>query len=279
MPKRAREADETAPGSEWVGCCVMLTPAAARGKRLPEAVVMKILRVMGGTGCSRVLLEYDHRGEKKQYTDSFLWGAPLSERYIKVESTTVPMDRERFLAEWTFQGTAPNLPREGRALGEVLPSFQLQKNVEQPVSVVQPNARRAVAAVLACGVQPFKLDDVFRVSCRGERFETESEALRADAAGRLRRDAWMQGVFCGDSPVREECARRVGRCSLHPWQAAIVARIIRLVGLPDSWTSPARSLELTRSTCSASCHSAPPCSTQARGWARPLWPQLSLWTA
>ena len=102
--------------------------------------MLKILRVMGGRGCSRVLVEYDHRGEKKQYTDSFLWGAPLSERYIKVASTTVPMDRESFLAEWTFQGTAPNLPREGRALGEVLPSFQLRKNVEQPVSVVQPDA-------------------------------------------------------------------------------------------------------------------------------------------
>ena len=91
-------------------------------------------------------------------------------------------------------------PSIGRALGEVLPSFQLQKNVEQPVSVDQPDARGAVAAVLACAIQPFKLDGVFRVSCGGERFETESEALRDHAAGRLCRDAWMQSVFFGRRP-------------------------------------------------------------------------------
>ncbi len=47
MPKRARDADETPEDSEWIGCSVMFTPAAARGKRLPEAIVMKILRVGG----------------------------------------------------------------------------------------------------------------------------------------------------------------------------------------------------------------------------------------
>ena len=48
MPKRFREeTDSLAEGldGEWVGRCVMLKPAAARGKRLPETLVEKICRV------------------------------------------------------------------------------------------------------------------------------------------------------------------------------------------------------------------------------------------
>ena len=76
MPKRARETDEK-QDSEWIGCAVMLTPAAARGKRLPEAIVMKILRVTRGAS-SKVVVEYDLNGVKKQYTDIFLSDTPLS---------------------------------------------------------------------------------------------------------------------------------------------------------------------------------------------------------
>ena len=47
MPKRARETEE-AQDSTWIGRAVMLTPAAARGKRLPEAIVIKSLRVARG---------------------------------------------------------------------------------------------------------------------------------------------------------------------------------------------------------------------------------------
>ena len=48
MPKHFREeTDSPAEGfdGEWVGLCVMLKPAAARGKRLPETLVAKICRV------------------------------------------------------------------------------------------------------------------------------------------------------------------------------------------------------------------------------------------
>ena len=48
MPKHFREeTDSLAEGldGEWVGRCVMLKPAAARGKRLPETLVEKICRV------------------------------------------------------------------------------------------------------------------------------------------------------------------------------------------------------------------------------------------
>ena len=83
MPKRARETEET-QDSAWIGRAAMLTPAAARGKRLPEAIVMKILRVTRGAGASKVLLEYDLNGVKKQYTDIFLSGTPLSMRYVAV---------------------------------------------------------------------------------------------------------------------------------------------------------------------------------------------------
>ena len=65
MPKRARETDEK-QDSEWIGCAVMLTPTAARGKRLPEAIVMKILRVTRVVGAStKVLMECDLNGVKK----------------------------------------------------------------------------------------------------------------------------------------------------------------------------------------------------------------------
>ena len=48
MPKHFREeTDSLAEGLDggWVGRCVMLKPAAARGKRLPETLVAKICRV------------------------------------------------------------------------------------------------------------------------------------------------------------------------------------------------------------------------------------------
>ena len=61
MPKRARETEETQDAA-WIGRAVMLTPAAARGKRLPEAIVMKILRVTQGVGASKVLVEYSSHG-------------------------------------------------------------------------------------------------------------------------------------------------------------------------------------------------------------------------
>ena len=236
MPKRARETEET-QDSAWIGRAAMLTPAAARGKRLPEAIVMKILRVTRGAGASKVLLEYDLNGVKKQYTDGFLSGTPLAERFVAV-AAAVRMDSERFMAVWSFQGAAPyaapaECPRE-RALGEVLPALQLRTNVELPISIDKSNARRTAAAVLACSIQPFVLDDVFRVSCGEESFLTKSEDVRAEAMGRRCRDAWMESVFCGDSPAREESARRVGRCLLHPWQAAVVARIMRLAGRPGS---------------------------------------------
>ena len=57
MPKRDRETDEK-QDSEWTGCAVMLTPTAARGKSLPEAIVMMILRVTGAVGASaKVFME------------------------------------------------------------------------------------------------------------------------------------------------------------------------------------------------------------------------------
>ena len=42
MPKRSLDTDVD---GEWVGRSVMLKPAAARGKRLPETMVAKICRV------------------------------------------------------------------------------------------------------------------------------------------------------------------------------------------------------------------------------------------
>ena len=133
----------------------MLTPAAARGKRLAEAIVMKILRVARAVGAStKVLMEYDLNGVKKQYTDTFLSGTPLSDRYIAVASQAVPMNCERFMAAWSFEDPAPYLPlcERERALEEVMPPFQPQASVEPPLSIDQPDARRTAAAVLACGI-------------------------------------------------------------------------------------------------------------------------------
>lgn len=57
MPKRARETGDETQDSVWIGASVMLTPA--RGKRLHEAIVMKIIRVIRGGGAARVQLEFD----------------------------------------------------------------------------------------------------------------------------------------------------------------------------------------------------------------------------
>lgn len=207
MPKRARDTDDTPQDSEWVGCSVMLTPTAARGKRLPEAIVMKILRVARRGSSSKVQLEYDHEGETKQYTDAFRSDTPLSERYLKVVSTTAPMDRETFLAEWSFQGAAPCLPLVGRALGEVLPPFQLQTNLEQPIRIKQSDVRKRVSAVLACAIQPFQLEDVLRVSCGGGRFETE-----IGGSARRGQGAPLQGRLDGKRLLRSLCRAR-GVCA------------------------------------------------------------------
>ena len=52
-----------------------------------------------------------------------------------------------------------------------------------------PGGRRAaVAAALACSIQPFQFGDLFRVECEGLSFETTSDAVRAEAHARLQRD-------------------------------------------------------------------------------------------
>ena len=107
MPKRSR-ADANCPAEnldgEWIGKCVMLKPAAARGKRLPETVVATIRRISRHAATTAVLLEYSANGVAKTYTDSFPRLEPLSARYTQVQEAAAPLDRERFLRQWCFNG-------------------------------------------------------------------------------------------------------------------------------------------------------------------------------
>ena len=101
MPKRSLETDVD---GEWVGRSVMLKPAAARGKRLPETTVAKICRVTRHATNAAVLLEYSANGVSKTYTDIFTCCEALSTRYIQVQETAKPLDRAQFLLQWCFPG-------------------------------------------------------------------------------------------------------------------------------------------------------------------------------
>ena len=161
MPKRSlEEADSTARGhdSQWACRSVMLKPAAARGKRLPETMVAKIRRVTRHAMNAAVLLEYSANGVSKTYTDVFPSSEALSTRYIRVQEAAAPVNKEQFLRTWCFQSPAPTAPRSGRDLSEILPAFQLDSNTSVPPAAGAnvPDAQRAaVAAVLACSIQPF----------------------------------------------------------------------------------------------------------------------------
>ena len=100
MPKRFREeTDSLAEGldGEWVGRCVMLKPAAARGKRLPETLVAKICRVTRSGMVASVILQYTANGVTKTYTDTFHRWEALSTRYIQVQEAAAPMDRKQLM--------------------------------------------------------------------------------------------------------------------------------------------------------------------------------------
>ena len=83
-------------------------------------------------------------------------------------------------------------------MSEILPAFQLKTNINVPptVGATVPDAQRAaVAAVLACSIQPFQLGDLFRASCGDLSFETTSDAVRAEAHMRIQRDCHLEGLF------------------------------------------------------------------------------------
>ncbi len=232
MPKRSLETDVD---GEWVGRSVMLKASAARGKRLPETMVAKICRVSRHATNASVLLEYSANGTTKTYSDVFPSSEALAARYIQVQEAAAPLNREQFMRQWCYQGPARSAPHVGRALREILPAFKLQTNINVPpaVGANAPDAHRAaVAAVLACSIQPFQFGDLFRASCSDLHFETTSEAVRAEAHMRIQRDCHLEGLFHCTS-TKDEATRRLGRCTLHPWQAAVLARIMQLMQRPE----------------------------------------------
>ena len=126
MPKRSLETDVD---SEWVGRSVMLKPAAAQGKRLPETIVAKIRRVTWHATNASVLLEYSANGTTKTYSDVFPSSEALAARYIQVQDEAAPVDKEQFMRQWSYQGPTRSAPRSGHALSEILPAFQLNTNI------------------------------------------------------------------------------------------------------------------------------------------------------
>ena len=107
MPKRSLEdIDSVAErlDSEWVGRWVMLKPAVAQRKRLPENLVAKISHVSRSGMIASVLLEYSADGIPKTYTDNFHRWEALSTRYIQVPEAAAPLDKEQFMRQWCYQG-------------------------------------------------------------------------------------------------------------------------------------------------------------------------------
>ena len=90
MPKRGLD-EATGLESEWIGRCVMLRPAAARGKRLPETTVATVRRVSQHATSTAVVLEYSAHGVTKTYIDSFPRLEPLSARYTQVQEAAAPL--------------------------------------------------------------------------------------------------------------------------------------------------------------------------------------------
>ena len=122
MPKRRlEEAHSSADGldGEWVGRWVMLRPAAAQRKRLPENLVAKISQVSRSGMTASVLLEYSADGIPKTYTDNFHRWEALSTRYIQVPEAAAPLDKEQFMRQWCFQGPMKSAPRTGEALSAI----------------------------------------------------------------------------------------------------------------------------------------------------------------
>ena len=110
MPKRSLETDVD---GVWVGRSVMLKPAAARGKRLPETMVAKICRVTRHATNASVLLAYSANGTTKTHTDIFPSHEALSTRYIQVQEAAASMDRGQFIRQWCYQGPTRSAPRSG----------------------------------------------------------------------------------------------------------------------------------------------------------------------
>ena len=103
MPKRSlEEANSPAEGrdGEWVGRAVMLKPAAARGKRLPDTVVATVRHISAHAVDTYVLLEYAANGVSTTCTDRFLRREALSTRYIQVQETAAPLDQALFMRQW-----------------------------------------------------------------------------------------------------------------------------------------------------------------------------------
>ena len=160
MPKRARD-------EGWVGKTVMLKPHAASGKRLPEAAVLKVVGVSVDAKTARFTLQYTVNGVTRTTKDVFPAEADPAERFAVVEAESAPLNREKFVREWSFQGPAQAPTRHGLPLCDVLPAFQLQQNVEQPALADARDPRAAVTAALACAIAPFRFEDLLRVSCEG----------------------------------------------------------------------------------------------------------------
>ena len=232
----------------------MLKPAAARGKRLPETMVAKIRRVSRSATTASARLEYTaNNGVTKIYTDHFPLSEELCRRYTKVQEAVAPLDKERFMAKWCFAGQAEcfsgtqeggrpdsSAPCAAHPLREILPSFQLKNNTTSAPAVVQTNSgvvdaqRAAVASVLACSIRPFQLSDVFGASCGNLNFETTCAAVHAEVRRRSHCDRHLESLFHGSSPP-EDAPRKLGRCTLHTWQAAVLARIMQLTERPERY--------------------------------------------
>ena len=115
-----------------------------------------------------------------------------------------------------------------------------QNNTTSAPTVVQTNSgvvdaqRAAVASVLACSIRPFQLSDVFGASCGNLNFETTCDAVHAEVRRRSHCDRHLESLFHGSSPP-EDAPRKLGRCTLHTWQAAVLARIMQLTERPERY--------------------------------------------
>jgi hypothetical protein len=239
-PKDETDEDED---EVWVGRTVVMTHRVAAGKRIPE-VPFVVLRVRRNLKASYVLLEYtqvagDYAGTLKTYKDVLPdRSARLSERYVSVRAELARLDFPSFVDAWSPSGAARSRSRKCtfRDLKEVLPLFTLTHLPDhfRPLLLADVGSpQAAISAILATNARPYHWDgSLLSVVCKGCTYETRDVVMLEEARLREESDAQMHRLLqCppGGGVGSLQPHVDVGRFTLHPWQASVAARILRIM--------------------------------------------------
>ena len=176
MPKRVYN-------DEWVGQMVLINSQITAQRRWPDDP-MKIIDVnRQGRKYMHVTLECDGQ----LYKDKFEKNIDPSTRYARVPVEAVPFNPDKFRTH--PQELTPVPDKTLTSIEAIIPPFQCAASNGTPIRIDNSTPQDAIAVILACGMQPFGISDIFRVSCQG--VEYENHALANEANVRKHRDKYM----------------------------------------------------------------------------------------